>query len=69
MQSDRFYYKGGLIVQKINAFSFLALTTFGAEYCLTHVITHQSNTHSKLTLQRGFSATAELLVYFAVDIS
>ena len=38
--SDHSSYKSGFIVSKINAFSFLALTTFGAEYCLTHAITH-----------------------------
>ena len=39
-QSGRFSYKSGSIVWKINAFSFLAPTTFGAEYCLTQAITH-----------------------------
>ena len=29
-----------LTTLKINAFSFLAPTTFGAEYCLNHAITH-----------------------------
>jgi len=57
MQSDRFSYKNGFIVKKINAFSFLAPTTFGAEYCLIHAISHPPP-----TLQHSFSATAELLV-------
>jgi len=35
-----FRIKSGFIVQNMNAFSFLSPTTFGAEYCLTHAITH-----------------------------
>jgi len=61
-QSDRFSYKSGFVVSMLLVLSLCGTTTFGAEYCLTHAITHHPPKTDSRTLQRGLPAIAELLV-------